>query len=139
MLTVRCRGLESPESWAGLFPTYAASPEGMQSPDVVLDTDPIPGWLNPRRLGDGKPAWSSTWTKDELHLEGPDLHGVVRKEGSSLRGSLTADSDGPWSLAFTLRSVLHQAIAGRGLLLHASGVMRDGRLYLFAGHAGAGK
>lgn len=138
-LEVRCRGAACPVAWLGLFPAFAVSDDGMKPPDIVLDVDPIVGWENPRQLPPRASAWWSTRTAAGVLLEGPYYSGVMQQKEGYLRGKVTADGAGPYSLVAALRALLSHWVLGRGMLLHASGVLRNGRLWLFAGDSNAGK
>ncbi len=134
-------GLEgsAPPPWVELFPDFAVSPGRARGAHVLLAARSVSGWFNRGQGDTAPPTWSSSLAGDTLLLEGPDLAASLHREGDRLRGELVASGEGGWIVAFALRSILHHALRGRGLLLHASGVVRRGQLLLFLGRSGAGK
>jgi hypothetical protein len=136
---VRCRETQVPEAWKGLFPAFTVRHFGTREPDILLDAEPVVDWENPHRPPPEQSVWWATRTAEGVHLEGSDYSGVLRPNGAIARGDFVVNSAAPSSLAGAVRSVLNQRLVGRGMLLHASGVVRNRRLWLFAGYARAGK
>lgn len=138
-LEVRCRGATLPAGWAGLFPAFVEDKSTTSPPHVLLDVEPILDWENPHWPSPQKSNWWSTRTADGFHVEGPDYSGDFRQDGAVLRGEIVANCAEPSSLAGALRFALNHWLLGRGMMLHASGVLRNGLLWLFAGYSRAGK
>lgn len=75
-----------------------------------------------------------------IRLERIDLRGELRREGGRWVGRFDVDASDEQSLTVVIRSCLAVCCEERGeLLLHASGVRRDGDLWIFFGPSGAGK
>ncbi len=73
-------------------------------------------------------------------LERMDFSGELKSDEGLYRGSFVLDGRDPAVLAICLRACFSVVCEDRGeLLLHASGVFRRGRLWLFCGPSGAGK
>jgi hypothetical protein len=130
-----------PEEWSLLFPSYRFDPSRGGPVEANLEVAARAGWCNPVKPTDGLSAWRSRETEKGIRLDGPDLTGTLKRvDAGCYEGSFTVEGGGSWGVASLLRLVLSQLLAERGMLfLHASGVVRDGRLWLFSGSADSGK
>ncbi len=79
------------------------------------------------------------FTEGVLHYSAPGYEGTIDEKSS--RGNLTLSSAQPIEeIDYFLRTVYALlAYAAGGVLIHAAGIVRGERAYLFFGHSGSGK
>jgi hypothetical protein len=89
--------------------------------------EPVPGhsWRIDTRQAGGRLIYTSYYEQGWIDLAAGHGRLVLRPKGQPEN--------------FLRVAFLHLALAHHGLLLHASGLIRNGRGYVFFGHSGAGK
>ncbi len=129
----------NPRDWQQHLETHLV-PYPDPAPDFHLILSPERGWKNPvTDYGvwfDSPPDSSSLRIRMERH----DLSGVIVKKDGHYKGKLTINNDSPETLTVLLRCCISLLCEDCDeMLLHASGVIRKGRVWLFCGPAGSGK
>jgi hypothetical protein len=133
---VRCGPGEARE---GLIQRYAAF-ESVGGPvDLVVDVQAHPTFRNHAPAIREYPGMDARWDGDRYRFDRTDLAVALDARGSPARVEGTV-RDVPAGLDSVLRASLSVLLPRRStLLLHASGVVADGRAFLFVGKSGAGK
>jgi len=111
-------------------------------PDLHLDVEMVEHW-GETLTGTG--VWSET-TQDQddvsrrILIKNPVIEGTLEQKGYRYRGRFKANGTGTGPLEILFRSCLSFLIEDSGgTMLHASGVMKEGRAWVFVGPTGAGK
>lgn len=125
------------ERFAAPLQTHCTS--GVAKPDLHLTIELREGWRSSGREGvicDPKDAAAPA----RISFDQPVLRGVLERTSGGYQGRFTVAADGPGPLEIVLRACLSVLCEQAGqLLIHASGVVRDGGVWLFCGPAGCGK
>jgi hypothetical protein len=126
-------------AWARSMASHATT-EPADRADLTLRLEPIPGWVN-RSGRDGVAYEPKDAERPSRALfDKPALSGELVRDGTSFRGSFELNGDGTGPLDIAVRSCLSVLCEQNGeLLIHASGVIRDGAAWLFCGPIKSGK
>ncbi len=134
---VRCPSGEAREA---LLRRYGAFESAAQDPpDLVVEVRADPTFRNPAPAIRMYPGIDARWEHGRYRFDRTDLAAIldVESKPALATGSIR---DVPSSLDSVLRASLSVLLPRRGgLLLHASGVVTQGRAFLFLGQSGAGK
>jgi hypothetical protein len=140
-IELRCGDASPPASWVEAFSDYfSREGESGGRKRIGLDVVPRRGWPDDFEDCGVFVTAASDGEISKVAVEIPDSSGVFEQYDSGYRGRFAIDSEGVFGLSATLQIALALLVeeAG-GLLLHASGVVRDGAVWLFCGPSGAGK
>ncbi len=137
---VSFRNNAAPSNWKELFSSYSLANIGGTSRcslDLLLETSP--GWVHP----DGShlfPRCCIRSIDSGIHLDQKLFSGELRKNGNGYSGEFLVNSDDATHLSLLIASCISRmSIDFGGLLFHAAGVLRNGRVALFSGPSGSGK
>ena len=127
-----------PDSWETAFTSHVRAVESADSP-VHVEIDATPMCLESNMCSTRlERDTNSACTR--LFVDVPDSRGSLILNNNLCRGRFDVGADGIFGLFVTLRIALALVMEETdGLLLHASGVWREGKVYLFCGPSGAGK
>lgn len=137
-LSLRATGGPAPPGAESLFERFRAESSG--DPRVEIEAELLPGWTHPDGLVDIFPDCRHLQTDDVTRIDRHDLAGELVRDGNRYLGKFVLDNTTPGAMITILQVCLIQVLADRGgLMLHASGAIRDNKLWLFSGRADVGK
>lgn len=129
-----------PQTWCRVMETHSIPP--LSNPtlaDVTVEVEPRPGWVNPA-ADFGVFEETVPFGSRQIRFERYDLSGILKKNDSGYRGHFVANSNSAIPLHVLVKFCLSFVCEDRGsLLLHASAVKRNNRLWIFSGPPGSGK
>ncbi|MDJ0761888.1 MAG: hypothetical protein QNJ97_02775 [Myxococcota bacterium] len=119
---------------------YRTDVDSYRQPDIDLKVVTAEGWKNPDRPIDAPCGCRVTDDHRVTLYEDRYFRGSLREENGVIAGKFTVAKEIKASYVGVLQAALAYALSRRGdLLLHASGVQRHGRTWLFSGLSGSGK
>ena len=130
-----------PAPWIESFSEFIAH-DGL-APGIAstrLDIHPSAGWPDEVEGCGVFATAGADGSISSVAVEIPDSSGAFERSEGGYRGRFEIDSEGVFGISATLQIALALLVEDAGgLLLHASGVLRDGFVWLFCGPSGAGK
>jgi hypothetical protein len=138
---INCRDVCIPESFADIFSAYLCRPHDTNL-ILPIDIDVVfrPDWpIEVPNFGiDIVENGNGSIRKILTRI--PGASGFFVKSSNGYSGRFDLEADSVFGLLATLQIALALLVEDAGgLLLHASGVLRDGKVWLFCGPSGAGK
>jgi hypothetical protein len=127
--------------WLGYVQPYltASSESDTVAPDLELDIEMTPSWVNPKGGRDLEFERENGVLK-RVRFEKPALSGSLIRCPKGYYGRFTTNGDFPDSIDYAICAALSFLCEQKGeLLLHASCVLRSSKAWLFLGEGGAGK
>ena len=126
-----------PQEWRDWKTAYQVHTGCDNEPDVVISADPVPA----AECYSERVLWRSLVRANVLDgdLELPGAMGRFQKKGGVLKGAFRVDRDDCEALASLILIGLDVYLDASGIVLHSSGVFRDGHVWLFSGPSGSGK
>jgi len=129
-----------PKKISEAFPFNAASDEFGRRVDVVLEARFNRGWSNLQAATNVKVICNKQSGEESLAVELPFASGVLSLRKDYCYGNFDLGTKNTWGLQNALRTAMALVVEREGgLLLHASAVWCDGKVWVFCGPSGAGK
>lgn len=131
------------KGWEDALRRYAdRDGAGPMAPATNLEIAVAPkkGWTIPVQTESIQFEADTYGSPDKIYLARMDLTGTLEKKGGRFIGRFDVDGDDPETLIVVVRacmSILCEEL--NALFLHASGVRRNGKLWIFYGPSGVGK
>jgi hypothetical protein len=140
-IELHLRDRRLPDEWYDAFsafsPLYSAVPS---LADVRVDLALEKGIADTVTDAFVKLVEDSTGVIERVSVNIPDARGELIRTHGGYHGCFRLQEQGIFGISATLQIALALVVEERGgLLLHASGVLRDGVVWLFCGKSGAGK
>jgi hypothetical protein len=132
---------ESPLCWQESLLTHRLNERHLTDVDCELDVMPLSTWINPvKPYGVKKCETSAKSPFSKYVFERHDFSGVLECINGRYKGRFHACGDTSIPLHVLIRSCLSLLCEDEGsLLVHASGVWRRDRVWVFCGVSGSGK
>ncbi len=108
--------------------------------DLYLRIDPVDGWLNPVTPSQMQIESEREGFYRSIRIEWPDFSGLLEQQNQVHKGEFIISCSSINPLLALIKTCLSFVLEDRRqLMVHASGVIRNGQLWLFSGPSGSGK
>ena len=109
-------------------------------PDIDLKITQVPDWRESHRARRMFPMCFDKVTAHGVFVDHVVFKGELTNDAKKTTGVFHISADGPAVVSILLQlCVAYRTLLDGGLMLHASGVAKNDRLYLFSGPSGYGK